>query len=106
MAGAPLLALLAAGAVQRDMLLIMLGLIGFSAAAAGGALAALVSRCPLLALPVGVATGMPVAFTALVGMQPMIGIFALGLAPVLGALAAAWLVDHLQGLDARSDGLP
>lgn len=106
MAGPPVLALLAAGAVERGMLLVMLGLIGFSGGAAGGALAAVLSRCPMVALPVGVAAGLPVAFTALVGVQPMFWVFVLGLAPILGALAAASLVDHLERLDARSDELP
>lgn len=106
LSGPPVLTLLAAGAVQREMLLVMLGLIGFSAGAAGGALAAVLSRCPVVALPVGAAAGLPVAFTALVGVQPMIWVFVLGVAPILGALVAAGLVDHLQRLDARSDELP
>ena len=104
-AGPPLLASLALGAVQRDMLLVMLGLIGFLAGAAGGALAAATSRCPVLALPVGAATGLPVSVTALVGFQPVLWIVALGLLPTLGGLVAAVVVARLQRLDARSDEL-
>lgn len=99
----PILQTLAAGgAMDRHGLLLLLGLIWLLAGAAGGAMSAGLSRCPWLALPVGLALGLPLAFTALVGMQPMGWVLALGLTSVLGALLAARAVQRLQQLDAES----
>lgn len=96
---APILAMLAAGEIQQSTLLIAVGLIGLVAGAAGGAVTAVLGRCPLLALPAGLAAGLPLSFTALVGVQPMSWVIALGLMPVMGALASARLVYTLTRLD-------
>jgi len=97
----PVRELLAAGTLNQPALLIVLGLIGLLAAAAGGALAALRSGYVLLALPVGLLCGLSQAFTALVGMQPLAWAMALGLAPILGALLAVRTVQRLAHLDAE-----
>lgn len=97
----PILQTLAAGSLNHQALLLLLGLIWLLAGAAGGAMSAALSHTPLMAVPVGVAIGLPLAFTALVGVQPMPWVLALGLTPVLGALIAARAVDHLQRLDAE-----
>lgn len=100
MAGAdPLLReLAAAGPAAREVLLVS-GLIWLLAGAAGGAMAAALSRCAWLAVPVGFLGGLAPAFTALVGAQPFGWVLALVLLPLLGALVAARAVDHLLRLD-------
>lgn len=99
LASPPILALLANGALAHSGLLITLGLIALLAGAAGGAVAAAISACPLLALPVGLACGLSLSFTAWVGVQPAPSALALGLMPVLGALLAARSVSRLRRLD-------
>ena len=96
----PILQTLAQGSLDHQALLLLLGLIWLLAGAAGGAMSAALSDFPLMALPVGVAIGLPLAFTALVGLQPLAWALALAMTPLLGALLAARAVDHLQRLDA------
>lgn len=100
--GSPIRQTLAAGSLDQHALLLLLGLVWLLAGAAGGAMSAALSHYSLLALPVGVALGLPLAFTAVVGVQPLGWIGALALAPVLGALLAARAVEQLRRQDTGS----
>ncbi len=95
----PLLPTLAAGEALRGAALVLLGLVWLWAAAAGGAVTAGLSQHPLLAVPVGLACGIPVGFTALVGLLPAAWALALALSPVLGCLLGARAVVQLQRRD-------
>ncbi|MGY6553380.1 MAG: hypothetical protein ACXIUM_02540 [Wenzhouxiangella sp.] len=103
--GPLLMELIAAGALQQPAWLLVLGLIALLAGAAGGALASAMSHCALLAVPVGLASGLPLAASALVGVQPLGFVVALALLPLLGALLAARAVEQLRRLDG-ADGSP
>ena len=97
--GEALLPALAASRPLPGVTLILLGAIWLAAGAAGGAMAAGLSRHPLLALPVGLACAIPAAFTALVGLLPAPWVLAMGLSPLLGSLLGALAVARLQHLD-------
>ena len=94
-----LLSALAASRPLPGVMLILLGAIWLAAGIAGGAMAAGLSRRPLLALPVGLACAAPAAFTALVGLLPAPWVLAMGLSPMLGSLLGARAIAELQHRD-------
>ncbi len=91
---------LARGHLHSPAVLFLMGLLWLLGGAAGGAMAAALTECAWLALPVGLISGLAPGLSALVGLQPLGWAVALALAPLLGALLAASAVDRLQCLDA------